>query len=197
MAATAISSMISHHELPERTQGGDLAGGQSHVAMTVYRLQERWKRPIAPDRRRITLAMMSSIVEISANIEEVVSHLQRFQMRETALEIRELVDDAREDPDCDDVDFESLQRSLVFLMNHPEVPHPSMGLRRGGVVDFAWQVPPDGSASLSFDADGSMTFATNIPGEDQNDRQRISGTTTYANVVACVIGNLLPDENAE
>ncbi|MXX80621.1 MAG: hypothetical protein F4Y69_06245 [Chloroflexi bacterium] len=178
-------------ESPKRISHVSALGWQRHYQ------QAGWTLKIEDEIPSLSRSLRAAAVEAIPSIWKKATALRALELPGIADQIEELIEDEQEDPENARIDAESMGQAITFLLLHPELPHPDIGLRRGGIVDFGWHVQPDGVMSLSFDADGSMNFATNVPGRDIEDRQRISGTTSSPEVVACVIGRLLEVEGAE
>ena len=130
-------------------------------------------------------------IQAAQSIDDLTAAAQAAGLDDAAEQLEELVADLRDDPDAPEIDPDSLRLALLFLNEHRTLPGPNVGVRRSGFASLSWHVPPDGVLTVFFDNSGAMTFATNTPGEDIDDRQRMSGTTTNRRVVACVFGNLL------
>ena len=163
----------------------------SELGWQRHHQQAGWTLRIENESPSLSRSLRASAVEAIPSIRKKATALRELGLPDVADQIDELIDDEQDDPENARIDVESMQQAITFLLLHPELPHPDIGLRRGGIVDFGWHVQPDGVISLSFDPRGSMTFATNVPGHDLEDRQRVSGTTSSREVVACVIGSLL------
>ena len=136
-------------------------------------------------------------IQAAESIEDLIAAAKAAGLDDAAEQLEELVADLRDDPDAPEIAQDSLREALLFLNEHRTLPNPDIGVRRAGLVDLSWHVPPDGVLTVWFDGAGAMTFATNTPGEDIDDRQRMSGTTTNRSIVACVFGNLLNTEGEE
>ena len=131
------------------------------------------------------------------SIQDLVEVARSIQLDDAADQIEELSEDLKSDPDSSQFDEESVRHALVFLDSHRDLPDPDVGVRRGGLIDLNWHVPPDGVLTVCFDTSGAMIFATNVAGRVSGERQRVSGTTTDTAIVACVFSKLLATQQGE
>lgn len=188
LAAPTSQSTIHKWQLPSPSE-----------EMLTPRIESEASSELPPNIRRLYPAAPEAPHQIQAaqSIEDLIAAAKAAGLDDAAEQLEELVADLRDDPDAPEIDQDSLRQALLFLNEHRTLLDPNVGVRRSGFASLSWHVPPDGVLTVWFDSSGAMTFATNAPGEDIDDRQRMSGTTTDQGIVACVFGKLLNAGSAE